>query len=98
MEEATKSVEAVKVAATKAAEEQVISREDAAVIVKAADNVQKAADSGDHVQAINKMGQLHDQVDQVVAAQKGPEVAEKLVKANDDASKFNARFSGTLES
>lgn len=81
--DAAKSAEDLKKVATKAAEKDVISREDAAAIKKAATDVQSAAAIGDHKTANETVKALQDRVDELVAEKNGPEVAEKLKKAEE---------------
>jgi hypothetical protein len=88
LDDAAQSAERVKAAATAAEKTRVISSEDAAEIKKAADNVQKAAATGDHAAVMEHVEKLHDHVDNVVASHKGPEVAEKLKKANANIGNY----------
>jgi len=77
----------VKAAATEAEKKQAISREDATQIKKAADKVQEAAAIGDKAAVMEKVEKMNDKIDNAVVAKKGPEVAEKLQRADATENK-----------
>jgi hypothetical protein len=86
LDEAAASAKKLKNVTLRAEKDQKITREDAADIYKAADKVQKAAESGDHEAANKNMVVLHKEVDDVFIA-KDPKIADNLEKHNETMDK-----------
>jgi len=81
LDDAAKSAEKVKGATIAAEKAKAISSEDAAKIKAEADNVQRAATTGDHTAVLEHVDKMNDHIDNAIGAKK-PEAFEKLKKAD----------------